>query len=70
MISDFFPAGKLEAGLRAERNAPFEAWVTPESKATREKIFGKNSYRGPLTWYRSRFGIHLGVDEEAMRGWI
>jgi soluble epoxide hydrolase/lipid-phosphate phosphatase len=70
MISDFFPAGKLEAGLRADRNAPFEAWVTPEYKATRDKIFGKNSYRGPLTWCRSRFGMHLGVDEEAMRGWI
>jgi soluble epoxide hydrolase/lipid-phosphate phosphatase len=68
MISDFFPAGKLEAWLRADRKAPFEAWVTPEYKATRDKIFAKNSYRGPLTWYRSRFGMLLGVDEEANEG--
>jgi soluble epoxide hydrolase/lipid-phosphate phosphatase len=42
--------------------------VTPEYKATRDKIFENNSYRGPLAWYRSRFGMHLGIDEEAREG--
>jgi soluble epoxide hydrolase/lipid-phosphate phosphatase len=41
MVLDFFRAGKLEAWLRADRKAPFEAWVTPEYKATRDKIFWK-----------------------------
>jgi len=68
MISDFFPAGKLEAWLRADTRAPPESWVTPEYKATRDKIFEGNSYRGPLMWYRSRFGLHVGCDEEANEG--
>jgi pimeloyl-ACP methyl ester carboxylesterase len=68
MISDFFPAGKLEAWLKSDTRAPAESWVTPEYKATRDKIFERNSYRGPLMWYRARFGLHVGCEEEANEG--
>jgi pimeloyl-ACP methyl ester carboxylesterase len=68
MISDFFPASKLEAWLHSDTRAPLEPWVTPEYKATRDKIFKESSYRGPLMWYRARFGKHVGCDEEANEG--
>jgi soluble epoxide hydrolase/lipid-phosphate phosphatase len=46
MISDFFPAGRLEACLRADRKVPFEAWVTPGCKATRDKILERTAIVG------------------------
>lgn len=66
MVTDFLPAGKLEAWLRADRRAPLQNWVTEEYKETRARIFAKeDAYRGPTDWYRSRFRDFLGIDDEA-----
>lgn len=60
----FYPAGKLEASLKANYMAPFPTWMTPEDKKTRDRIFESGGYRGPTNWYRVRFGQKLGVQEE------
>ncbi|KAF2740133.1 alpha/beta-hydrolase, partial [Polyplosphaeria fusca] len=65
MMSDFLPPGKLEAWLRADKRVPYEQWVTPEYKQTRDRIFSKDdSYKGPTDWYKARFRDFLGIDQE------
>ncbi|CAG8952802.1 hypothetical protein HYFRA_00009047 [Hymenoscyphus fraxineus] len=68
LISKFVPPGALEASLRADRQFPLEPWVTPEFKTTQDRLFQETGYRGSLLWYISRFGLHLGIVEEAAEG--
>lgn len=61
---NFYPAGKLEAWLRADRKAPFPSYMTAAENQIRNRIMALGGYLGPTNWYRMRFGQRLGVEEE------
>jgi len=63
LIENFFPSGKLEAWLKADRKAPYPSWMTTEYKEKRDRIMA-SGYRGPTNWYRCRMGLKLGCKEE------
>jgi soluble epoxide hydrolase/lipid-phosphate phosphatase len=66
LTTDFFPAGKLEEWLKADRKLPLQGWVTTEYKETRDRIFSReDAYKGPTDWYRARFRDFLGIEEES-----
>ncbi|KAI9711734.1 MAG: hypothetical protein M1820_001878 [Bogoriella megaspora] len=68
---DFYPAGKLQAWLEADRKAPFPRHMTEAEKEMRDRIFDPSAgrgYQGPTNWYKGRFGQKIGVEQEQKDG--
>ncbi|KAL9076206.1 MAG: hypothetical protein Q9157_003763 [Trypethelium eluteriae] len=68
---DFYPAGKLEAWLKADRKSSFPRHMTAAEKQMRDHIFDPSAdrgYRGPTNWYKARFGHKIGVEQEQKDG--
>ena len=68
---DFYPASKLEAWLKADRQAPFPVHMTAAEKEKRDRIFDPSAgrgYQGPTNWYKARFGQKIGVEQERLDG--
>lgn len=61
---NFYPPGKLEAWLEADRN-DHNILIGSEESAAWFEAFSKGGFRGPLNWYRGMTGNTNQEEEQA-----
>jgi soluble epoxide hydrolase / lipid-phosphate phosphatase len=64
--SDFAPVGKAAEFVRAGNTTPLPTWYSLSDYTTRDRIFSKGGYAGPLSWYKAAMGGVNSEDEAAV----
>lgn len=66
-LDHFAPLGKAEAFVSTGQITPLPTWYSLADYTTRDRIFAKAGYAGPLSWYKAAVrGVNI-ADEELVR---